>query len=176
MFGARLTYYNIRAIIALYINIYTHVYSAQLFYWFCTLLLLFVEQPSCVSCQVYLFPGWRGEIIGAGSKPLFLFLLSISYLLLLLFASVLFMSVHPPASSGCRALESCQICWSSGIIFFRGSLYWNLSYKDGWFNSCRIILFSVFCWGRLNHLKKKEKQCPLDVYCMQKSDVVVEIA
>lgn len=24
--------------------------------------------------------------------------------------------------------------------------------------------------------KEKEKQCPLDVYCMQKSDVVVEIA
>lgn len=145
---------------------------------FFTLLLLFVEQPSCVSCQVCFFPGWRGEIIGAGSKPLFLFLLSMSYLLLLLFASVLFMSVHPPASSGCRASESCQICWSSAIFFFFSWEFILKSqlYKDGWFSLCRIILFCVVCWGRLNHLKKKEKQCPLYVYCLQKSDVVVEIA
>lgn len=53
---------------------------------------------------VYLLLGWHGEIIVAGSKPSFILPLGMSYLLLLLATSVIFMLACPPASSGRREL------------------------------------------------------------------------
>lgn len=68
------------------------------------------------------------------------------------------MSVYLHASIGCRALQSCQICWSSLFFSFWGSWYWNLRYKDEWLNLRMVILFLVSIKKvSLNHMKKKKK-------------------